>query len=54
MVGPKKAKLAEAEAAYEEVMVGLRGKQAELQELRDKLAAMEAELKVMMRILEKK
>ena len=31
MVAPKKAKLAEAEGQYQEVMVGLRAKQAELQ-----------------------
>jgi dynein heavy chain len=31
VVAPKKAKLAEAEGQYEEVMVGLRAKQAELQ-----------------------
>ncbi len=31
VVAPKKAKLAEAEAQYEEVMVGLRAKQEELQ-----------------------
>jgi len=31
VVAPKKAKLAEAEAAYQEVMVGLTAKQQELQ-----------------------
>lgn len=31
VVAPKKAKLAEAEASYQEVMVGLTAKQAELQ-----------------------
>lgn len=31
VVAPKKAKLAEAEGQYEEVMVGLRAKQADLQ-----------------------
>ena len=31
VVAPKKAKLAEAEGQYQEVMVGLRAKQAELQ-----------------------
>jgi dynein heavy chain, axonemal len=31
VVAPKKAALAEAEAAYEDVMKGLRSKQAELQ-----------------------
>ncbi|KAF6263196.1 dynein heavy chain 8 [Scenedesmus sp. NREL 46B-D3] len=45
VVAPKKAKLAEAEASYREVMVGLTAKRAELQSLLDKLAAMEAELK---------
>jgi dynein heavy chain len=45
VVAPKKAKLAEAEASYQEVMVGLTAKQAELQSLLDKLASMEAELK---------
>eukprot|EP00955_Chlamydomonas_euryale_P035020 349959-Chlamydomonas_euryale.AAC.1 len=44
VVAPKKAKLAEAEAQYQDVMVGLLAKQKELQELKDKLAAMEAEL----------
>ena len=44
MVAPKKAKLAEAEGQYQEVMVGLRAKQSELQQLRDKLAAMERDL----------
>jgi dynein heavy chain len=45
VVAPKKAKLAEAEASYQEVMVGVTAKQAELQSLLDKLASMEAELK---------
>lgn len=31
VVAPKKAKLAEAEASYQEVMVGLTAKQQELQ-----------------------
>jgi hypothetical protein len=31
VVAPKKAKLAEAEAQYQEVMVGLKAKQQELQ-----------------------
>lgn len=44
VVAPKQAKLAEAEAQYEEVMVGLRTLQADLQVLMDKLAAMEADL----------
>lgn len=33
VVAPKKAKLAEAEAQYQEVMVGLKAKQQELQVL---------------------
>jgi dynein heavy chain len=41
VVAPKKAMLAEAEGEYEDVMKSLRGKQAELKELMDKLAAME-------------
>ncbi|KAG2451278.1 hypothetical protein HYH02_003884 [Chlamydomonas schloesseri] len=45
VVAPKKAKLAEAEGQYEEVMVGLRAKQAELADLRAKLAAMESDLR---------
>ncbi|GIL57585.1 hypothetical protein Vafri_12790 [Volvox africanus] len=45
VVAPKKAKLAEAEAQYEEVMVGLRAKQQELADLRAKLAAMESDLR---------
>jgi chromosome segregation ATPase len=45
VVAPKKAKLAEAEASYQEVMVGLTAKQAELHSLLDKLSSMEAELK---------
>lgn len=44
VVAPKQAALKEAEASYEEVMVGLRALQAELQALLDKLAAMEADL----------
>lgn len=44
VVAPKQAALKEAEASYEEVMVGLRALQAELQDLLDKLAAMEADL----------
>lgn len=46
VVAPKKLALKAAEEAYEEVMVGLRGKQAELKELLDKLAAMESELEL--------
>lgn len=44
VVAPKQAKLKEAEAQYEEVMIGLRALQADLQVLMDKLAAMEADL----------
>lgn len=44
VVAPKQAKLKEAEGQYEEVMVGLRKLQADLQTLMDKLAAMEADL----------
>jgi hypothetical protein len=44
VVAPKKAKLAEAEATYAEVMLGLKAKQAELAGLLAKLAAMEEEL----------
>jgi dynein heavy chain len=46
VVAPKQAELAIAEAAYEEVMVGLRAKQGELKALLDKLAAMEEELRM--------
>ncbi|KXZ55711.1 DHC8 protein [Gonium pectorale] len=45
VVAPKKAKLMDAEAQYEEVMVGLRAKQQELADLRAKLAAMESDLR---------
>eukprot|EP00898_Chlorokybus_atmophyticus_P003847 jgi/Chlat1/4463/Chrsp29S04567 len=44
VVAPKQAQLKIAEAAYEKVMVALRAKQAELKEVLDKLAAMEAQL----------
>ncbi len=44
VVAPKKAKLAEAEATYTQVMSGLKAKQAELAGLLAKLAAMEEEL----------
>lgn len=44
VVAPKQAKLKEAEGQYEEVMIGLRKLQADLQVLMDKLAAMEADL----------
>jgi len=43
-VAPKRIMLGEAEKEYETVMVGLKGKQAELKELMDKLAYMENEL----------
>jgi len=44
VVAPKKAKLAEAEGSYQEVMVGLRQKQDELQQIMDKLGGMEKSL----------
>lgn len=44
VVAPKQEKLKEAEAQYDEVMIGLRKLQADLQVLMDKLAAMEADL----------
>ena len=44
VVAPKKKALGEAEAEYNEVMAGLKIKQAELQDLQDKLAALEADL----------
>lgn len=44
VVAPKKAKLAEAEAEYSELMVGLNAKKAELAELEAKLAALNAKL----------
>ena len=44
MVAPKKAKLAEAEAEYSELMVGLSAKKAELKGLEDRLAALNAKL----------
>ena len=37
MVAPKKAKLAEAEAEYAELMVGLNAKKAELKAVQDRL-----------------
>merc|ERR1711903_284726 len=45
VVAPKKASLAAAEAEYNEVMEGLRVKQAELKGLQEKLAGMEQQLK---------
>ena len=44
VVAPKQAKLAEAEAQFAEVMVGLRALQADLKVLQDKLDSMEASL----------
>ncbi|GFH10422.1 uncharacterized protein HaLaN_05732 [Haematococcus lacustris] len=44
VVEPKRQKLAEAESALEVVMRTLRGKQAELKEVLDKLAALDADL----------
>ena len=44
LIKPKQEALAEAEAEYNELMVGLKKTQAELQALVDKLDAMEAEL----------
>lgn len=45
VVTPKRAALQEAEGQYAVVMKGLRAKQEELQQLLDKLAKMEADLK---------
>lgn len=42
VVAPKKARLAEAEASYQEVMVGLTAKQAELQVMRYMLVSSNA------------
>ena len=44
LIAPKQAALAEAEGEFNELMVGLKATQAELQALVDKLDAMEAEL----------
>eukprot|EP00198_Chlamydomonas_reinhardtii_P010624 XP_001699961.1 dynein heavy chain 4 [Chlamydomonas reinhardtii] len=44
VVAPKRAALAEAEAEYANVLMGLHGKQAELKELLEKLAGLEAKL----------
>lgn len=46
VVEPKKKKLGEAEAELEVVMTALRGKQAELKEVMDKLASLDADLRV--------
>ncbi|KAG2454516.1 hypothetical protein HYH02_000363 [Chlamydomonas schloesseri] len=44
VVAPKRAALAEAEAEYASVLMGLHAKQAELKELLEKLAGLEAKL----------
>ncbi len=44
MVAPKKAKLAEAESEFAELMVGLNAKKAELKEVEDRLAGLNAKL----------
>eukprot|EP00798_Chlamydomonas_sp_ICE-L_P008519 gene8518-4817_t len=44
VVAPKKAKLAEAESEFAELMVGLNAKKAELKEVEDRLAALNAKL----------
>jgi hypothetical protein len=46
VVEPKKKKLAESEAELEIVMTALRGKQAELKAVMDKLAQLDADLQV--------
>jgi len=48
VVAPKKAKLAEAEADFTELMIGLTEKRAKLKEVEDKLAALNAKLSEMM------
>jgi len=47
VVAPKKAKLAEAEAEYAELMKGLNEKKRELKEVEDKVAALNAQLQEM-------
>ena len=47
VVAPKKAKLAESEAEYSELMIGLNQKKAELKEVEDKVAALNAQLEEM-------
>jgi dynein heavy chain len=47
VVAPKKAKLAESEAEYSELMIGLNQKIAELKEVEDKVAALNAQLEEM-------
>ncbi len=44
MVAPKRAKLAEAESEYSELMVGLNAKKKELAEVEARLAALNAKL----------
>ncbi len=46
VVEPKKKKLGEAEAELAVVMTALRGKQAELKEVMDKLSSLDADLQV--------
>jgi len=46
VVGPKRQKLKEAEEQMEVVMSALRTKQAELKEVMDKLAELDADLQV--------
>ncbi len=43
-MAPKKAKLAEAESEYAELMVGLNAKKAELKEVETRLASLNAKL----------
>ncbi len=47
MVAPKKAKLAEAETEFAELMVGLNAKKAELKAVEERLAALNAKLEEM-------
>jgi dynein heavy chain len=44
VVAPKRAKLAEAEAEFSELMVGLNAKKEELREVEERLAALNAKL----------
>jgi dynein heavy chain len=44
VVAPKRAKLAEAETEFSELMVGLNAKKAELREVEERLAALNAKL----------
>eukprot|EP00955_Chlamydomonas_euryale_P101950 365382-Chlamydomonas_euryale.AAC.1 len=52
VVAPKKAKLAEAEAEFSELMVGLNAKKAELKEVEDRLAVLNAKLADMQVLVE--